>query len=155
VHLFRGTTSRALPPVIERVLTVRREAGYAQPCQSFVPDLAGERAFQHEVMDCFRSLVAEWASCWVLQPAARQSISLPTSGKVCQPLEEPYFRRRPCPPCKLPVRASDCAMEGCKVGRVRGVFSIRGPFPMELVRLFSKNGALDQVPELEILSNLL
>jgi hypothetical protein len=46
-------------------------------------------------------------------------------------------------------------MEGCKVGRVRGVFAIRGPFSMELVRLLSKNDALDQVPEIEILSNLL
>ncbi|EMS56818.1 Splicing factor 3A subunit 3 [Triticum urartu] len=72
-HGLWGVLSRRAPPVVEGSLAVGRGAGESEPVQHLVPDLPGEGAGKGEVVHGLGGLVAEGASCGVLQATAGEA----------------------------------------------------------------------------------
>ena len=73
-----------------------------------MPDRAGEGPADQEMLHRLGGLVAEEASCGVLQATAGEAIGCPTSVQAGEPVEESDARGCPVLPGELPCAAARC-----------------------------------------------
>ena len=91
---------------------------HLEPSKDFMPDLAGERALQDDVVDGFGCLITKQAAWVVLEAAAGEPVRSPASIKPHEPMEEFDFGRRPCLPYHLPSAAGNGSVKRGQVGRL-------------------------------------
>jgi hypothetical protein len=120
-----------------------------------MPNLAGERALQQQMMDGFKNLVTEVASGVVWKSSSSQAVSSPALLLICEPMEDLDSRRCPGLPDELPGVAGGRALEGCEVAGLGCVDAIGSLSSALLILLLSENGVLSHLPEQQILANFM
>ena len=113
-----------------------------------MPGLPGEWAGEDEVVHGLGGLVAEEASCGVLQAAAGEAVGSPTSVQAGEPVEESDARGCPVLRGELPCVAACGTIEGGEVGRFGEVDTACVPLPDEAVWLVGEGRGVDGLPDL-------
>ena len=80
-------------PAVEGPLIEREAFGMADNTKSDPPKLPRFRASDQEMINCFDTLITEWAAVWVRQTATLGAVHRPASVQRDQPQEEAASRR--------------------------------------------------------------